>query len=529
MANDVNLGTYHDLFFKLGGCEKTADEFSELSEQKEIEAIKEKYAQWVAKYINVDEKNPPEEGLPDNIEAENRYFAKREEEVANAPEAEKTTKRQALNKEYAKAGWKEIEVGLASTDGNKSMKTYHYNPNDPEYKGKSEDELRTMFTEKLRKDMENQDKPNGNNSLNIQEGQENTDAPTNQDENQDWKADKEKFWKEHCGEREQECERDPEDQEGLSLNISKEGKKLGSVRYSDSKHASIAGEDGKTADYSVFLGIVKDAKRNNLGINFSGEMSPEFAAKLKLACEELGVKYQNAPKGKIDANSFADQLSDESKKKLEEYNNKQDYEQHLEQYKKDLAEGKEIDLSNITDEKDKTIAYAAAMVAAKDAQKDDVEIKGAPEKTIGYKNEKNFALDENGSIKYVLDEKGNPKKDEDGKNIVLMVDNPLYEAVKDLPEEAKAALEGHNQGVRQKQLDNARNKVKGTQERTTEETRRDWFRTSAERRGKDENGEDKGVGYETNVSDPKNTNTEENAKARQAAMKKYWESQRSNG
>ena len=29
MAEAVNLGTYHDLFFKLGGTDKTADEFAE--------------------------------------------------------------------------------------------------------------------------------------------------------------------------------------------------------------------------------------------------------------------------------------------------------------------------------------------------------------------------------------------------------------------------------------------------------------------------------------------------------------------
>ncbi|MEI3401792.1 MAG: hypothetical protein V8R51_05555 [Clostridia bacterium] len=59
------------------------------------------------------------------------------------------------------------------------------------------------------------------------------------------------------------------------------------------------------------------------------------------------------------------------------------------QFKKDLANGKEIDLSAIAD-KEKVIAYAAAMVAAKDAQKEDVAIKGAPEKTIGYKKRKGF-------------------------------------------------------------------------------------------------------------------------------------------
>ena len=82
-------------------------------------------------------------------------------------------------------------------------------------------------------------------------------------------------------------------------------------------------------------------------------------------------------------------------------------------------------------------APAPARVAAKDAQKEDVAIKGAPEKTIGYKNEKVFEQDENGVI----------KRGEDGKP--LMTENPLYAAAKDLPEEARAALEGHNQGVRQ--------------------------------------------------------------------------------
>ena len=117
MAEAVKLGTYHDLFFKLGGTDKTADEFAALTDQKEIDRIKEVYASWVAKYINVDEKNPPEEGLPNDVEAENKYFAKKEEEVANAPEGEKASKRQDLNKEYEKAGWKEIQVGLASPDG----------------------------------------------------------------------------------------------------------------------------------------------------------------------------------------------------------------------------------------------------------------------------------------------------------------------------------------------------------------------------------------------------------------------------
>lgn len=514
MAEAVNLGTYHDLFFKLGGTDKTADEFAALTDQKEIDRIKEVYASWVAKYINVDEKNPPEEGLPNDVEAENKYFAKKEEEVANAPEGEKASKRQDLNKEYEKAGWKEIQVGLASPDGPMILKTYHYNPKDPAYEGMTQDELRAHFSEKLREEQDEgkpKDEREGDRQepepLNVSEGEEREEVPANEEENQDWKDDKEKFWKQHCAGYEQDCERDAEDTEGLTLNISKDDKKLGQVRYSDQKHASIAGADGKTADYSVFLGLVKDAKRNNQAINFSGEMSPEFAAKLKLACEELGVAYQNAPEGKIDANGFEDQLSEESKRKLAEYNAKFDrqeenaqeqpagpknYDEHLDQFKKDLADGKEIDLSAIADEKEKVIAYAAAMVAAKDAQKEDVAIKGAPEKTIGYKNEKVFEQDENGVI----------KRGEDGKP--LMTENPLYAAAKDLPEEARAALEGHNQGVRQQQLEAARSRVADTPERAKEAARRAEFR-------------DNNHQYDENS----NFNTRADREARAAVMRQY--------
>lgn len=521
MAEAVNLGTYHDLFFKLGGTDKTADEFAALTDQKEIDRIKEVYASWVAKYINVDEKNPPEEGLPNDVEAENKYFAKKEEEVANAPEGEKASKRQDLNKEYEKAGWKEIQVGLASPDGPMILKTYHYNPKDPAYEGMTQDELRVHFSEKLREEQDEgkpKDEREGDRQepepLNVSEGEEREEVPANEEENQDWKDDKEKFWKQHCAGYEQDCERDAEDTEGLTLNISKDDKKLGQVRYSDQKHASIAGADGKTADYSVFLGLVKDAKRNNQAINFSGEMSPEFAAKLKLACEELGVAYQNAPEGKIDANGFEDQLSEESKRKLAEYNAKFDrqeenaqeqpagpknYDEHLDQFKKDLADGKEVDLSAIADEKEKVIAYAAAMVAAKDAQKEDVAIKGAPEKTIGYKNEKVFEQDENGVI----------KRGEDGKP--LMTENPLYAAAKDLPEEARAALEGHNQGVRQQQLEAARSRVADTPERAKEAARRAEFR-------------DNNHQYDENS----NFNTRADREARAAVMRQYWENKRTN-
>ena len=175
------------------------------------------------------------------------------------------------------------------------------------------------------------------------------------------------------------------------------------------------------------------------------------------------------------------------------------YDEHLDQFKKDLADGKEIDLSAIADEKEKVIAYAAAMVAAKDAQKEDVAIKGAPEKTIGYKNEKVFEQDENGVI----------KRGEDGKP--LMTENPLYAAAKDLPEEARAALEGHNQGVRQQQLEAARSRVADTPERAKEAARRAEFR-------------DNNHQYDENS----NFNTRADREARAAVMRQYWENKRTN-
>ena len=79
-------------------------------------------------------------------------------------------------------------------------------------------------------------------------------------------------------------------------------------------------------------------------------------------------------------------------------------------------------------------------------------------------NEKVFELDENGVV----------KKGEDGKP--QMTTNPLYESAQALPEEARAALEGHNQGVRQRQLETARGKVAGTSERAKEAARRQEFR-----------------------------------------------------
>ena len=86
-----------------------------------------------------------------------------------------------------------------------------------------------------------------------------------------------------------------------------------------------------------------------------------------------------------------------------------------------------------------------------------------------------------------------------------MTENPLYAAAKDLPEEARAALEGHNQGVRQQQLEAARSRVAGTPERAKEAARRAEFR-------------DNNHQYDENS----NFNTRADREARAAVMRQYW-------
>lgn len=523
MADDnkaTNLGQYHDLFFKLGGTDKTAEEFAAMTDSKEIDRIKEVYEAWVAKYINVDE-NTPEENK--EAAAEESYFNKREEEVSSMlnetynEKIKKSENRKKLKEEYQKAGWKRQVVNLAGPKG-VIQAEYYYNPKDPAFAGMSEEELRKHFAQKFREELENKDKENKDKEekqpdvLDISE----KDKESEKDENQDWKDEKEAFWKEHCGEHAQECERDPEDKDGLTLDIYKSNeekaakKPMARVHYSSKNKASIQGSDGKVADYSVFLGLAKDAKRNNQAINFDGEMTPEFAAKLKLACEEVGVGYQNAPEGKIDANTFAGELSPETLAKLEEYNKSQEkqpepekqedkqedkpktYADYLAEMKEKASKGEEIDISNL-EGAEKVIAYAAAMVATNASKKDGIEIKGAPETTIGFKNEKNFELDDNGAV----------KKSDDGKPV--MTANPIYEATKNLPQEATTALEGFNRGIRQKQVEAARNKVVGTSERAQEAARRSEFR-------------DNGHKYDENST----FNTKADREARQTAMRDHW-------
>lgn len=455
MADDVkveNLGEYQDLFFKLGGTDKTAEEFAALTDPKEIERIKEVYEAWVAKYINVDENTPEEQK---EQAAEQSYFDKREEEVAAMPEntddekTAKSEKRKELNAEYDKAGWKTVQIGIVNADGSKEMKDFHYNPKDPEFEGKTVDEIKEYFQNKLKE--ENKEPEKEPDVLNVGEEKEDSEK----DENQDWKDEKEAFWKEHCGEHSQECDRDPEDKDGLSLDIYKNKedqaakKPMAKVHYSSKNKASIQGTDGKVADYSVFLGLAKDAKRNNQAINFDGEMSPEFAAKLKLACEEIGVAYQNAPEGKIDANAFESELSPETKAKLEEYNQSQDkqpepapkkepekYEEFLKDFQEKIANGQQgFDISMYGGAK-AIEAYAAAKVAEKEAQKKNPDFKatieGKPEGHIDY----------NG---------GKIVEDADGKKTFEKSD--LSKELEGLPKEAQEALGAHNQEIRQGQID----------------------------------------------------------------------------
>lgn len=440
MADPVkteNLGAYHDLFFKLGGTDKTADEFANMTDPTDIARVKNVYEEWVSKHINIGPENADEPKDP--IEAENDYFAKREEVLANMPEntdAEKTAKSAAKNSlkaDYTKAGWKEVTLSMPMTFNGKKydmpIKTYNYNPKDPKFEGMTQDDLTAHFTKKY--EDENKSKP-----LNVSE-EKTGDENNNDNADKKWQDDKEAFWKEHCGGLGQECGRDAEDKEGLTLDIYKNKedqaaqKPMARVNYTSKDKATVAGSDGKIADYSVFLGLAKDAKRNNQSINFDGKMSDDFAAKLKLACEEVGIKYQNAPEGKIDANSFADELSPESKKKLEEYNTKspepepapapapekpKTYEDFLGEMTAKAQAGEVVDVSGY-----KGMEAINAVAAARVAK---VQIKD-PKVVLG----------------------AEVVKGDDGKDVYKKFD------LKDLPKEAIAGLREHNMEASKSYID----------------------------------------------------------------------------
>ena len=544
MADEVkaeNLGEYHKKFFEKKGAELGMDSsaFLKLTDPKKIEEIIEKYNDWVKEIENLS----PDDQKNDGIEKDADYFNRKEEKISNMPQGTEEEKenhnkeRANLSKEKEDAGWKKIQVGIALPNTPAMLKVYQYDPNDSTLKDMTEEELRDHFTEKFKKEMglENSENDNKNaEPLNVSEGQEEDDNHQN-DGDSHVDDDTEKYWKNWCDEKGYDYVRDPDtEKQGLAFSVKDNGRVKGNVHYKDNNNVVIGGEEG-VADYEIFDALAKRAKDKNQVVNFQGEMTPEFKSRLMAACVLNGVNMMNQPKEKIEISAEWG-LDEEAVKKIEEYNRKleeqperneerapeqpqdgKSYNDYLKDFEADMAAGKKIDISAITNESERMVAYAAAMVAAKNAEKDGIEIKGAPDKTISYKNKNILEIDENGKFKtqQKLDENGNVVLGENGKPEMIMVTktNPLFEAAQNLPDEAKSALEGHNQGVRAKQLEAARNRLNSNPEmqsaRAKEAARRQEFRDNDHK-------------YDENSA----FNTQEDKNNRIEMMRKYWQNQR---
>lgn len=161
---------------------------------------------------------------------------------------------------------------------------------------------------------------------------------------------------------------------GLEFDVYKtqqdkdEGKKAASIRYEHEDDVTITTEKGKVPDYEFFAKLAKEAKSDNIpGITFEGEMTPDFKARLAVACLENGLNIENGPEN-IDVNLLGQDISDDLKKKIETYNK----EKQLESKRKELeathnamkqkAEQRDksqpVDISNIEDKNEKAMAFA---------------------------------------------------------------------------------------------------------------------------------------------------------------------------
>ncbi len=69
------------------------------------------------------------------------------------------------------------------------------------------------------------------------------------------------------------------------------GKKAVTVEYNSERDVSLSTEDGKAPDFEFFDKMVQEAKEKDHvpGVTFEGEMSPDFKAKLAIACIKYGL------------------------------------------------------------------------------------------------------------------------------------------------------------------------------------------------------------------------------------------------
>lgn len=237
---------------------------------------------------------------------------------------------------------------------------------DDEKKEKWEDFQKNNTKEGELKVSQNQNSDNAETNIVMHQEQK---EPT--PEHETWIEKKRNSWQPWCEQEHNPAyiyDENKEFKTGLEFDVYKtqqdkeEGKKEVSVHYDSPRDVTLTTEKGKAPDYEFFAKLAKEAKSDNIpGITFEGEMTPDFKARLAVACLENGLNIENGPEN-IDVNLLGQDISDDLKKKIETYNNKQFYKKAKEEaraYRADRNnEGKPFDI------KDKTPKEAAMLFAA---------------------------------------------------------------------------------------------------------------------------------------------------------------------
>lgn len=224
---------------------------------------------------------------------------------------------------------------------------------------------------------------------------------------------------------------DKDNQSGIKFSVYKTeedkqaGKAGATYHYTSKDKVSLEGEGETSPDYEYFDKLAKEAKKDGFpGITFSGEMTPDFQARLAAACIANGLKMINGPE-KVDMNELGN-VSDDIKKQVTNFNTTADYKKLYDAQKAQAAQFKQ-------DNPDKPFDIKAAL--------EGKEVSPA-ETAIMYAAYANTGVTVEG-IKDVNKESAGMFS---------------TEAMKLLPEEVKKTAVDYNYGVRQEQLQGIRSK-----------------------------------------------------------------------
>lgn len=202
--------------------------------------------------------------------------------------------------------------------------------------------------------------------MNINQNQNNPDPNT------DWRQAKIDSWKHWCENEHTPAytyAEDPNEKTALKFDVyrdTEKKEKLATIHYNNPRDVTIGTDSRKAPDLEFFDKLTKEAKKDKIpGVTFDGEMTPEFKAKLAIACLKNGLKMDGFD-GKIDTNLLSDEekktLTPELKMKIE-YHNLQKRAEGLVALKKEKGEDMKFHLDVLVGDK-KDPAYAAMAYAA---------------------------------------------------------------------------------------------------------------------------------------------------------------------